>query len=342
MKNEKLFHAMGNIQDDLITNAMPNQIEQRPRRLQKGLAIALAAALVLMVTMGAGAVSGAFGGLSDLFAPAFYNDGSAPPLDMEVIEKLGHPVGVSATDNGVTVTVESVLRDRYACTVVMTVKMKGLDGNELSWDTLEPGGALSGCVGYGSSVKSDSPNDDTVILVHTFRSNDPLPTGTATLTLEDIVLNRYRFLRERKIQGTWELEFDIGYEDLSRDLSAGQTVSVEGVDVTLHEITVSPLSIIVKYTANTAGVDLDRTVENGSFQVPLRARLEQLDIVITQKDSAQFTIQAEGSSRIAGGTGNLEVTDGGFSGFTSLTFNQLFPLDEIESVTVEGVEIPLD
>lgn len=342
MKNEKLFHAMGNIQDDLITNAMPNQIEQRPRRLQKGLAIALAAALVLMVTMGAGAVSGAFGGLSDLFAPAFYNDGSAPPLDMEVIEKLGHPVGVSATDNGVTVTVESVLRDRYSCAVVTTVRGKGIDGNELSWDTLEPGGAFSGCFGCNSATKDDDPNDDTLIIVHTFVGDDPFPDGTATLTLQDLVLNRYRFLRERKIQGTWELEFDIGYEDLSRDLPAGQTVSVEGVGVTLHEITVSPLSIIVKYTANTAGVDLDRTVENGSFQVPLRARLESLDIVIVQKDGTRFTTRAEADSKMSGTAGTVDEKDGELVGFTSLTFSQMLPLDEIESVTVEGVEIPLD
>lgn len=342
MKNEKLFHAMGNIQDDLITNAMPNQIKQRPRRLQKGLAIALAAALVLTITVGAGAVSGAFGGLSDLFAPAFYDDGSAPPLDMEVIEKLGHPVGVSATDNGVTVTVESVLRDRYSCAVVTTVRGKGIDGNELSWDTLEPGGAFSGCFGCNSATKDDDPNDDTLIIVHTFVGDDPFPDGTATLTLQDLVLNRYRFLRERKIQGTWELEFDIGYEDLSRDLPAGQTVSVEGVGVTLQEIAVSPLSMIVKYTADADGVDLNRMVETGPFQEPLRARLESLNIVITQKDGTRFTTRAEEDGVGSGSAGNTDEKDGELVGFTNLTFSQMLPLDEIESVTVEGVEIPLD
>lgn len=342
MKNEKLFHAMGNIQDDLITNAMPNQIEQRPRRLQKGLAIALAAALVLMVTMGAGAVSGAFGGLSDLFAPAFYNDGSAPPLDMEVIEKLGHPVGVSATDNGVTVTVESVLRDRYSCAVVTTVRGKGIDGNELSWDTLEPGGAFSGCFGCDITTKDDDPNDDTLIMVYTFVGDDPFPDGAATMTLQDLALNRYRFLRERKIQGTWELEFDIGYEDLSRALPAGQTASVEGVDVALHEITVSPLSMMVKYTAGPVDVDLDRIVEADPFTKTLRARLESLDIVIVQKDGTRFTTRAEADSKMSGTAGTVDEKDGELVGFTSLTFSQMLPLDEIESVTVEGVEIPLD
>lgn len=342
MKNEKLFHAMGNIQDELITNAMPNQIEQRPRRLQKGLAIALAAALVLTITVGAGAVSGAFGGLSDLFAPAFYNDGSAPPLDMEVIEKLGHPVGVSATDNGVTVTVESVLRDRYACTVVMTVKMKGLDGNELSWERLEMGGALLGHLGGSGYTRDADPNDDTMLMVYTFEGSDPFPNGTATLTIEDFVLNKYRFLRERRIQGKWKLEFDIGYEDLSRALPAGQTVSVEGVDVTLQEIAVSPLSMMVKYTAGPAGVDLDRIVEADPFTKTMRARLESLDIVIVQKDGTRFTTRAEADSKMSGTAGTVDEKDGELVGFTSLTFSQMLPLDEIESVTVEDVEIPLD
>ncbi len=344
MKNEKLLNAMGNIQDELIVNAMPGKAEQKPRRLRKGLAVALAAALVLALTVGAGAAGGMFGGLKDVFAPAFYDDGTAPAPDPEILEKLGRPVGASVTENGITVTVESVLRDRYTCTIVTSVKMDGLDGNEVYHNWCEGGGVLAGLGSAGGSCMDVTPGDDTIQIIHTWESDSPIPAGKATVAIDDIVLNPHRFLREKTIEGRWELEFDAGYEDLSRDLPAGQTLTVEGVDVTLDEITISPLSVMIKHTADPAGADLNRVVETEPFEETLESRVQNLACIITKKDGTIFsnlTYEFDGNCHFDSGANNSEEQDGLLKCFCAFRFDQMLPLDEIESITIEGVEIPL-
>lgn len=344
MKNEKLLRAMGNIGDELITNAMPGRAEQKPRRFRRGLVVALAAALALTLTIGVGAASGAFGGLKDVFAPAFRNDGTAPPPDMEIIEKLGRPVGVSAVDQGVTVTVESVLRDRYTCTIVTSVKMDGLDGNEIDFDRMEMGGVLENHVGGSGCTTDVVPDDDTIQVVRTWESDEPIPQGTAAMTIDTVVLNRYRFLRERAIEGKWELEFDASYEDLSRDLPAGQTLTVEGADVTLNEITVSPLSCMIKHTVDPKGADLKRVVATEPYERTLQDRLEGLECVITKKDGTRFSNPSallQEDSHTQNSTHRSREQDGKLECYSLFRFDQMLPLDEIQSITIEGVEIPL-
>lgn len=347
MKQEKLLNAMGNIQDGLILDAAPGKAEHKPRRLRRGLAVALAAALVLTLTVGVGAATGTFQTLEDLFSPAFRGGVSATPLDMEIVEKLGHPVGVSATDNGITITVDSVIRDRYTCSVVASVESNSLTINEiiLNWAKLKIGDMELGTGGGGTMAAA--PGSNGVQIVLEWESQEPIPNGDAVLTISELCLNPHRFLREKTIEGTWELEFDAGYEDISLDLHAGQTITVEGVDVTLDEITISPLSMRVNYTADLDGVDLEEIVRNEPYEMALRWRLECLDIVATQKDGTRFFmteyhLDEDEGGHTQSGSGNVEKQDGVWKGFTSMEFAQMLDLDEIESVTVEGVEIPLE
>lgn len=343
MKSEKLLNAMGDIRDELILNAAPGKAERKPKRLRRGLAIALAAALILTLTVGVGAAGG-FKGLTDVFAPAFYNDGTASAPDPEVLEKMGHPVGASVTENGVTVTLESVIRDRYTCTVVTSVHMDGLDGNEITYNWLEGGGVLAGLGGAGGNTHDEIPGDDTIQIIRTWESDSPIPAGMATMTISDIVLNQYRFLREKTIEGRWELEFDASYEDLSRDLPAGQTPTVEGVDVTVDEITVSPLSIMIKYTADPAGADLERVVATKPYERTLQMRLEDIKCAITKKDGTQFINDRDvwGPSHIQTKSSDSKEEGGLLKCYTLLRFDQVLPLDEIESITIEGVEVPIE
>ncbi len=346
MKNEKLLNAMGDIQDELILNAAPGRAERKPKKMRKGLAIALAAALVLALTVSVGAATGTFQTLEDLFSPAFRGGVTAPPLDMEIVEKLGHPVGVSATDNGVTVTVDSVIRDRYTCSIIVSIESHSLKINELicNWAELKIGGKDLGSSLGGTTISV--PSSDTVQIVLEWDSQEPIPDGDAVLTISEICLNPHRFLREKTIEGKWELEFDLGYEDVSLDLPAGQAVNVEGANVTLNEIFISPMSVRVDYTADLDGLDLEGIVRDDPYEMSLRWCLECLDIVITQNDGTRFFMteyhldENEGG-HTQSGNGIVEKQEGEWKGFSSMRFDQILPLDEIESITIEGVEIPL-
>ncbi len=344
MKKEDLLNAIGNIQDDLILSAIDDSKESRPKRIRRGLMVTLAAALVLTLTVGVGAASGIFRGLEDPFAPAFRNDGSAPPLDRELVEKLGHPVGVSATDQGVTVTVDSVLRDRYTCTVVTSIAMPGIEKQEIDYEAMEMSGALDGFSSGGGYTTNFTPGDDTLQIIRVWESEEPFPEGEATMTIDTLVFNRYRFLREKKVEGKWELKFDISYEDLSTELPAGQVLSVEGIETTLDEITISPLSMMVKHTAEPGEADLEQVIETEPYERTLKNHLEELACVITKKDGTQFFCPGtfeEKETHMQSVHGDSKQQGEKLKCWYVLRFDQMLPLDEIQSITIEGVEIPL-
>lgn len=335
-KSEILLRSLGEIDDSLILSAAQEQEPTaRPRKLRWAV-IAAAAVLVLGLVVCVGAAGGGIPGLSGLFAPAFsgYPEGTGP--DPELLEQMGQPVGVSTEEQGVTVTVDSFLRDRHTCVAVLSVHKKGLDGNEVSfdWNRLEIGG-FRVLEGGGMSGSDLIPGDDTRECVVAWQDYEPIPTGKMELILENLVLNRHRPFREKAIQGTWKLAFEVEAQDLSHSLPAGQHITIEGVEGVLEEITLSPLSLTVKYTVGE-GVEMSRR--------------EGLDFVITLKDGTRFFnhfLHGEEFSRgedglILSGGGISEPNGDGFQCCCAVRFGRLVPLEEIESFTIEGETIPLE
>ncbi len=334
-KSEKLLRAMGKIDDSLVLSCAQEK-EPKVRHRHRWAVVAAAALLVLCLAVGVGAATGTFSGEADLFAPAFsgYPEGTRP--DPELLEQLGQPVGVSTEEQGVTVTVDSFLRDRHTCVAVLSVHKKGLDGNEVSfdWNRLEIGG-FRVLEGGGMSGSDLIPGDDTRECVVAWQDYEPIPTGKMELILENLVLNRHRPFREKAIQGTWKLAFEVEAQDLSHSLPAGQHITIEGVEGVLEEITLSPLSLTVKYTVGE-GAEMSRR--------------EGLDFVITLKDGTRFFnhfLHGEEFSRgedglILSGGGISEPNGDGFQCCYAVRFGRLVSLEEIESFTIEGETIPLE
>ena len=80
----------------------------------------------------------------------------------------------------------------------------------------------------------------------------------------------------------------------------------------------------------------------------LRERLEWPDIVILKKDGTRIANRAMrdpqqgGDSHIQNGWGNSEQKGGVLECQCSLVFDQPVLLEDLESVSIEGVEIPLN
>lgn len=329
-KSERLLRAMGEINDSLVLScAQEKETVARPRKLRWVVA-AVAAVLALSLMVCAGAAGRMIPGLADLFSPAFsgYPEGTGP--DLELLEQLGQQVGVSTEEQGVDITVKSLLRDRYTCIAVLSVHKKGLEGNEVSFDwyrlKIDGSRVLEG----GASGKDLNPGDDTKECVLTWQETEPIPTGKMEITLENLVLNRHRPFREKTIQGAWKLAFEVETQDLSRSLPAGQHAMIEGVEAVLGEITLSPLSLAVKYTVGE-GVEMSRQ--------------ELPEFVITLKDGTRlfnlWDYQEEDGS-LSNALGISEPNGDGFQCFYTAAFDRLVPLEEIESLTIEGETIPLE
>ena len=342
-KSERLLSAMNDIRDDLVLSAADEK-ETKLRSVRPRWMVAVAAAvLVLTLAVGAGAAGGRIPLLGDLFAPAFYGyeEGAGP--DDELLETIGQPVGVSVEKQGVTVTVQSILRDRYTLTAVLSVHKKGIEHESALFDwnrliindtrVLEGG---SGALKYGVR------GDDTMDYIITWQEQEPIPDGKMELILENLTVMPYEMfgmLPEKHIDDTWSVEFEAHTEDLSWELPAGQHVTMDETDAVLDEIILSPLSLTVKYTAEK---------EWDSMGSP-----EHPDFTITLQNGEQWfnnswyreeKLNEDGSvdyGSIDGSMNDAKPVGNSYEHFYTVHFSRLIPLEDVASVVIEGQEILL-
>lgn len=85
-------------------------------------------ALPLLCAMGY--TTGVFVDVIDVFSPIF----GGTTLQTEIIQEIGRPIGASATDNGVTITVDAIIGDENMAMVVYTVKTE--DGSPFLWEMI--------------------------------------------------------------------------------------------------------------------------------------------------------------------------------------------------------------
>ena len=186
----------------------------------------------------------------DVFAPLF----GGTVAQTEIIDKIGHPIGASDTDHGITVSADAIMGDEYNAVIVYTLRRE--DGKRfLPEDTgLDETCLVLGSFGGASWTRSGShgsawfvdedPTDDCIQYVETVSSNGSLTHGAATAEFEDICYWDPETERSELLyEGKWKFRFEVDYEDCSVRLGGGETVSQDGVTFTIDEVTVSPLAV---------------------------------------------------------------------------------------------------
>ena len=312
--------------------------ERRTRRpLLRTALIAACLTAALAVTAGA---TGVLKSAAEAFAPIF--GGSA--AQTEIIDKIGYPVGASDTDNGVTITADAVLGDRYNAAIVFTITRD--DGTALlpagaedAMLLVRGGGVdldiLGGTHG-GSWFVDEDPTDDTVQLIQTVSSDVPINDCTATGTFENI----YKWDEETGeavpfAEGTWKLRFDVRYEDASVTLGGGETFTQDGLAFTIDAVTVSPVAFKVDYTVDSEV----RWSDSGSGQQSeadsreMQRYFENVEILLTKTDGTVLDLSGAGGS-ISPDHGTTVCSKSNF-------FSEILPMEEIASIRVGGVEFPL-
>ena len=336
--------------EDMVENllAAPAGRTVRPLRFRRFAAAGVAAALVLSL-----GVAGAAGGL-DSAANAFA--GLFGGAHTEVIDQIGYPIGASATADGITITVDAILGDRYSYAVAYSIQRE--DGAPLADPELLAAGAtedgllpltfgsqdtslglFSGSA-HGSSFFYDAdPSDNALQFVEMMTYDKPIRTGAATARFRELSVFPGGGYTEKELlaQGPWKLRFDLDFADSSVSLEAGQDFTLNGMDATLDAVTLSPLSIQVDYTVHQELVwseDREDGRMNDHDRELTYRYLESLPVAVTYTDGTTQDLTNNAGGGIAPGDGETVCQK-------SRIFSTIRPLDQVASVTVGDIVLPV-
>ena len=299
--------------------------------LRRICALGAAAALAGALCLGA-AASGVLKPAAQAFGAVF---GTAP-AQTEIIDRIGRPLDARATVDGVTVQADAIIGDTYSYAIVYSIYRE--DGQPITadpdpnrdgalalrfgdWDT--DVGHMGGMHGTAWFFDED-PADNAVQFVQLLTADAPLEPGTATVHLTDLkqgIGEDAALLAE----GSWELRFDFAFEDSSLELPGGQSFTVNGASAVLNSVAVSPLSLRIDYTVETGLSSSSGTADSAPTPQP---------VFLTLTDGSRIDLTGFGGGvRPEGDSLRCELSG---------VFDQIFPLDTIESITIGEVTLPVN
>ena len=300
----------------------------------------IAACLTAALAVTAGA-TGVLKSAAEAFAPIF--GGSA--AQTEIIDKIGYPIGASDTDHGVTITADAILGDTYNAAIVFTITRDDgtifdYTGNEYGYLPLRfdsddvDFGILGGSHG-GSYFLDQDPGDNTIQWVVTQSSDVPLIDHTVKVTMKNLCVWDDATGSSPILEGKWTMKFNAAYEDASITLGGGETFQQDGMTFTVDGITVSPVAFKVDYTVDSQIPQRESPsgqLSDADSQEQARY-FENVEVLLKRTDGTVMDLSNTGGS-IDPDNGTTVCSKTGF-------FNEILPMEEIESISVGGVVFPL-
>lgn len=247
--------------------AKPNTPSAGPkRRRSMRWAVAAATLAALLLVGGAAWANGAFISVGQAFDYLF----NGAPANTEVIDKIGRPVGASATSGGITLTADAIIGDAHTYSVVYSlVHEDGKPFENLPAPT--DGGLIP--IGFehdlsllnvfggggGSSWFYDAdPNDAAIQYVEQYSWEPEDGSSIVGTTMNVDLKNLVAYTNEGSTplaEGEWKMKFALNYEDSSVPLEVGQDFALNGMNATLSQAAISPISLYVSYAVDEAMPD---------------------------------------------------------------------------------------
>lgn len=321
----------------------------RVRRFPRIAAVGVAAALVLSI--GAGA-TGVFKSASDAFAGVF-----GPTADTEIIDQIGRPMGASDTAGGVTVTADAILFDGYNYLISYTLEKE--DGSafdctknpdtglyDLCWKRSDStiGRGVDGASG-SSYFYDENPSDNAIQYVETMSYNDTVQTGgTVKITLGDLcVLNSENGEPTTIAKGAWRLKFQLEAGNSAVELPAGQNIDVNGRSAAVDTIVISPIGYHVVYTVDGEAT-FDTLYDENGEEIPQENGQEPASVSSTWESYSAKLLVTKTDGTVLDFSdcgGSMDPHDGNTVCTRQGTFDTILPLDELASVTIGDITIPV-
>ena len=233
MKKDQILDSLGRIDDEVIQKVNEARNARKPKlQVRRWAALAACFALVLSMALTAEATNGT---VSNLLAPLF---GGA---QTEIVDKIGVPIGASASVNGYTLTMDAIIGDRYSVMVAYTLSRD--DGQAIPENIDFSSKGFSGS-GYSTKILIDE-DDPSIAHFHLrWHRNEPIIGRIVTATFTDLVIDN----GEDDIviaEGTWQIKYTLRYPDSTEELpvKAFEVVDDGGRKYKVKEILLSPLGI---------------------------------------------------------------------------------------------------
>lgn len=318
------------------------ETSRRTRRPLGRMAV-IAAAVAVVLAVGASA-AGVLPAPVDVFAPLF--GGSV--AQTEVIDKIGHPIGASDTDNGITISADAIMGDEYNAVIVYTLSRddgerflpedRNLDESFLMIGGFGGAGWARGGSHGGAWFVDTDAEDNQIQYVETVSADVPLTRGTASVEFEDLRCWNPETERDELLyQGKWKFRFAVDYEDCSVHLGGGETVSQDGITFTIDEVTVSPIAVRAAYTADLAVVwdDAPSGRESPENARQTQRYLENIELLLTKTDGTVIDLSSSGGSITPDYDANVSRCTKGE------VLEEIIPLEDMASISVGGVVYPI-
>ena len=349
----------------------------RVRRFPRVAAVGVAAALVLSI--GAGA-TGAFRSAGDVFAGVFGPTADTEIIDQigHPIGASDTAGGVTVTADAIlfdgynyliSYTLEKEDGSAFDCT-----KNPDTGLYDLHWKRSDStiGRGVDGAAG-SSYFYDENPSDNAIQYVETMSYNGAVQTGgTVKITLGDLcVLNSENGEPTTIAKGTWHLKFQLEAGNSAVELPAGQNIDVNGRSAAVDTIVISPIGYHVVYTADGEAT-FDTLYDENGEEIPQESGQSAAVDTVVSPIGYHYTVDGEEIPQESGrepagvrstwesysakllvtktdGTvldfsdcgGSMDPHDGKTVCTRQGTFDTVIPLEDIASVTIGDVTVPV-
>lgn len=233
MKSNNILDAIGMIDDELIFNAKNNTVKLKSKRK---LLLCVAVITIILFTTALAINLGWHLKLIEYLKP---NE-----KQISMLNQASNISEVTASDNGVTVTVKQTLADKFGIYVLYEItapeNFKFNDDTVWSIQVLElPYEKTDDYIVGGTSryeILEQNQNKRLVLIYQDITS--PLASGKLCLNLSNL---HDRITNENKINCQFKLEWNFTYKDTGKNIEVNQKFG----DNTIKNIYISPISLCV-------------------------------------------------------------------------------------------------
>lgn len=337
--------------------AQQNTPQTAPRRkpFRRALLITVAVCALLIGTASA---TGMLKTIAEWFSPFF---GTSSTQQADIMNEIGTPVGVSDTDNGITLTAEAIVLDKYNLCVAYTISWEDDDAIDLpDWELSKPDFNTPGSKqflifetpfytldtmsGFGVNgwFSDGDPNDNQIEYYEIFSgdgANGILTAGELTVDLENIqavTMDEDNNVTHNTIAtGHWQLTFDatsekdcsITLDDVERSFEAANCSFI------VKDITISPIAIHIDCESQS-DVALIYNAENESEesekqQLEKMEQLQQIPVILTRKNGTTMDLTHAGFG-LSTRNNTIYLGKGG-------VLSEITPIEDMQSISIGDI-----